>query len=98
MATQKYGKLARAEMQGGMLIQQGSAKFLKKAKTVSIATEIRTVRFFDAKFTRPRTLKTASGCILYCSGTVASKRLIVSRATLGGTMSGATFWYSIVGF
>lgn len=98
MATSYYAKLDRPEMGGGMLVEFGSAKFLKKAKTVSIVTRLGTVRFFDAKIYNPKTVKEASGAILGCTGTVSSNKLIITRTTLGGTMSGASFWYYVVGF
>lgn len=99
MATGYYAKLDRPEIKAGkMLVQAGSAKFVKKSKTVTIATEFANVRFFDAKFTRPRTCKLTAAAVLACTGTVSSHKLVITRTTLGGTMSGATFWYYIVGF
>jgi len=96
--TSRYGMLDKPQLQSGRyIVQCGKAKFLKKAKTVSIQTDLKTVRFVMAKIKSPGGVREGSGMCLYSSGTVASKRVIISRATLGGTMSGATFWYQIIG-
>lgn len=97
VTTSHYGKLTKAEFQGQKYqVECGYAKFVAKTKTVSIKTNLKTVRFLKTTWRTGAPMK-SSGLVAACTGTVKSGYLTFSRAT-ASKLSGAYFWYSVVGY
>jgi len=110
-----YAKINDPNIGGGRLCYQfGTCKFASRKKTVSLATDLKTVIGFNYAYKYGRNTGGALGLsaiILGTTGTVKYKTgstgfIRVSRATGGAKGAGkqsawasaATFWYELVGW
>lgn len=101
--TSYYAKLERPEMDGAKLVNQfGWAKFTKKGLTLPIATKLLTVKSFGHTWRTGApgggAAGKSSGLVLGTTLTVKSGYIHVTRSTLGGSASGATIWYELIGW
>lgn len=95
--TSYYGKLDKPEFQGQILLtEHGRAKFVAKTKTVSISTKLGTAEFVKTSW-RTGAPESVSGLVIACTGTVSGGKLVLTRAT-NSNLSGAHFWYTVVGY
>lgn len=98
--TSYYAKIGRPELGGQKLtVQYGHAKFLAKRKTCTMTVGLRTVRSVALTWRSGANTDVSASGMLRTTGSVGASRWIkVTRATLGGCASGASFWYELMGW
>lgn len=99
-----YAKLEKPELGGSKLVLQfGTAQFSAKKNTLSIATQLKSVKHFTYTWKSGASSEAhASGLVLRSTlslcRTGSGPMIRVTRATLGAASSGASIWYDMAGW